>query len=167
MENIEMIAAIAALITALAAFVTIIVTVRNAKKEAFINVVTTARKEYIQELRKSLSEFCSEVRSENPDNKNLKKMGFQLKFMMNPAGYEDWDYKSVKLIEKIINNSNNNDKELKQFVVLMQSWLALEWNGMMTEGKKGVLSDEKKEEIRNKFLLEYQNYCRKEGIEYE
>ena len=172
-ETLEIATLIGAILAFISSSTALIVSIRKDRKEAFINVVTTARKEYIQELRKLLVEFCYEAYCGESKNKNLQKIGFQLKFMMNPAGtdYKDWDYDAVELIEKIITNNNNkkdnekNEKILKQFVALMQSWLALEWNGMMTEGKKGILSNEEKEDIRNDFLSEYKKYCKNEGIE--
>jgi hypothetical protein len=169
----DKITSIAALITAFAACITIIVTVRNARKETFIQAITTARKEYIYRLRKLLAKFCTEA-STGKNKDQLKKLGYQLQLMMNPARFDDWDKKAVKLIDDIIydkknveNNDENNVKnDIEYLVALMQSWLALEWHGMMEEGKKGILPEEKKEEFRARSLSEFKEYCKGKGIEY-
>jgi hypothetical protein len=151
------------ILTTITACITIIVTSKTARKEMFIGVVTTARKEYIQQIRTCAAEFCwaAGLRTNNQTSslppQALEKLGYQLKLMMNPASYSGWwDDVAVDLIDKIINTPTVDD--VKKFVALMQSWLALEWTGMMNESKKGNLSNSKKEKLRNKYWEEYNDY---------
>jgi hypothetical protein len=126
---------------------------RKNRKEVFIRSVTSERLKYLKNLRDLVAEFC--YLAKHTDTKSIDridKIAVQIKLLMNPAGYDEWDGKAVDLIEKIIdrNNNNNQSENLKKFIDIMQSWFALEWEGIRIESEKGILSDEKKQELRNK-----------------
>jgi hypothetical protein len=157
-----------AVLVFISACITIIVTARKDKKGTFITTVTNTRKDYIKELRDLVEEFCdlaanptqAPTPSQTPSQPALEKLGCQLKLMMSPAQYPDWwDGVAVELIDKIITSKNAED--IKKFVILMQSWLALEWHGMMNESKRGILSNTKKNKLRSKFWQEYLEYIKK------
>jgi hypothetical protein len=87
----------------------------------------------------------------------LEKTGYTLKLMMNPAKFRyKWDGEAVELIDNIMKNKNQADVD--ELVKLMQSWLALEWYGMMKEAKNGILSDKEKNRLRNEHYTQYKKY---------
>ncbi|GHT10318.1 hypothetical protein FACS189432_06940 [Bacteroidia bacterium] len=141
---------VGAWLTFVVGIVTVITEIRKSRKTTFINTVTQTRKEYITKLRELTAEFCVKK-----DNANA----YQLKLMMNPAGFIGWwDDEAVKLIEKIIESQDKSD--IDKFVALMQSWLALEWHGIMNEGMSGILNKNKKGALRKQFYLEYKKYLK-------
>lgn len=138
----------------------IIVTLRQSNKNTFINTITIARKEYLTALRNTVAEFCAIAVNENKDNVMLRKLAYQLKMFMNPAGYIGcWDYEAILLIDKIVESKNKYD--IETFIALMQSWLALEWHGITNEGKYGILKKKKKNELQKKYYSEYKEYVNK------
>lgn len=160
-------------LTFIVGVVNIIVTIGQSKKNTFINTVTTLRKEYTVKLRELTAEFCSiaTLLIENNENSNrvkeqakyenkLIELSYQLKTMMNPAGYIDWwDHEAILLIDKIVENKNKCD--IETLIALMQSWFALEWHGVTDEGKYGNLNSKQKNELRKKYYSEYKNYLNK------
>jgi hypothetical protein len=146
-----------ALLAGVAALFTLCFEIRKSRKTTFINTVTMARKAYMDELRKLVAEFCAIAKANNKNEYKLNELSFQLKMMMNPAGFINWwDDEAITLIDEIVEHKQEDD--IKQFVALMQSWLALEWHGMANEGKFGVLNDHQKDALRKKFYLEYKKY---------
>jgi hypothetical protein len=153
-----------AVLVFISACITVIVTARKDKKGTFITTVTNTRKDCIKKLRNLVVKFCdlaaNSTQASTSSQPALEKLGCQLKLMMSPAQYPDWwDGVAVELIDKIITSKNAED--IKEFIILMQSWLALEWHGMMNEGKRGILSNTKKNKLRNKFWQEYLEYIKK------
>lgn len=131
-------------------------TIKQSSKNTFINTITIARKEYMAELRKAVEEFC--VTAERNDNDKLKELSYKLKLLMNPADKdnEHWDRKAIEMIDKIV-QAENKAEEIDRFITLMQSWLALEWHGMIYEAKKGIMSKENKKTLQK---TEYDNYIK-------
>lgn len=131
-------------------------TIKQSSKNTFINTITIARKEYMAELRKAVEEFC--VTAERNDNDKLKELSYNLKLLMNPADKdnEHWDRKAIEMIDKIV-QAENKAEEIDRFITLMQSWLALEWHGMIYEAKKGIMSKENKKTLQK---TEYDNYIK-------
>jgi hypothetical protein len=154
--------------------VTLIITTIHGRKNKFIETVTVARKEYIKELRDLVAEFCSLALSEKKDendgkgkdekNENGKELickGLKIKLCMNPIDFPNyWDGKAVKIIDNILQNTSQKKREenVKDLLALMQSLFALEWHGLMNEGRKGNLTGIEKDELRNKFWKEYELY---------
>ncbi|GHT41143.1 hypothetical protein AGMMS49965_10490 [Bacteroidia bacterium] len=159
METIKLIGII---LTFIIGVVNVVVTVTNNNKNLFINTVTNARKEYFQELRKLVAEFAFiATNTDVDDNQKLEQLAFQIKLMMNPAKFpECWDGYAVNLIDEIIENPKEKENEIQQLVALMQSWLALEWHGMMTEGKGGNLTEKEKVALRKKHWKEFSLYSK-------
>ena len=131
-------------------------TIKQSSKNTFINTITIARKEYMAELRKAVEEFC--ITAERNDNEKLKELSYKLKLLMNPADKdnEHWDRKAIEMIDKIV-QAENKAEEIDRFITLMQSWLALEWHGMIYEAKKGIMSKENKKTLQK---TEYDNYIK-------
>ena len=77
---------------------------------------------------------------------------------MNPAGEDNkhWDRKAIEMIDKIV-QAEHKAEEIDRFIILMQSWLALEWHGMRYEAKKGIMSKEDKKTLQK---TEYDNYIK-------
>nr|WP_315390506.1 hypothetical protein [uncultured Prevotella sp.] len=144
------------ILTAFVSTMNITTTIKQSSKNTFINTITIARKEYMAELRKTVEEFC--VTAERNDNDKLKELSYKLKLLMNPAdeGNEHWDRKAIEMIDKIV-QAENKAEEIDRFITLMQSWLALEWHGMIYEAKKGIMSKENKKTLQK---TEYDNYIK-------
>jgi len=144
------------ILTAFVSTMNITTTIKQSSKNTFINTITIARKEYMAELRKTVEEFC--VTAERNDNDKLKELSYKLKLLMNPAdeGNEHWDRKAIEMIDKIV-QADNKAEEIDRFITLMQSWLALEWHGMIYEAKKGIMSKENKKTLQK---TEYDNYIK-------
>ena len=144
------------ILTAFVSTMNITTTIKQSSKNTFINTITIARKEYMVELRKAVEEFC--VTAERNDNDKLKELSYKLKLLMNPADKdnEHWDRKAIEMIDKIV-QAENKAEEIDRFITLMQSWLALEWHGMIYEAKKGIMSKENKKTLQK---TEYDNYIK-------
>lgn len=151
-ENVMFIGII---LTFIIGIINVVVTIRSNNKSAFITTVTNARKEYIQLLRDLVAEFAYSAATY--DYYRCKKLVYQLKLMMNPASSigGEWDNKAVNLIEEIVNGKN---EKVDEFVMLMQSWLALEWDGITNESKRGILLRENKNKLRKRYWKEYKKY---------
>lgn len=144
------------ILTAFVSTMNITTTIKQSSKNTFINTITIARKEYMAELRKAVEEFC--VTAERNDNDKLKELSYKLKLLMNPADKdnEHWDRKAIEMIDKIV-QAENKAEEIDRFITLMQSWLTLEWHGMIYEAKKGIMSKENKKTLQK---IEYDNYIK-------
>lgn len=144
------------ILTAFVSTMNITTTIKQSSKNTFINTITIARKEYMAELRKAVEEFC--VTAERNDNDKLKELSYKLKLLMNPADKDNelWDRKAIEMIDKILQAENKED-DIDKFITLMQSWLALEWHGMIYEAKKGIMSNENKKALQK---TEYDNYIK-------
>ena len=144
------------ILTAFVSTMNITTTIKQSSKNTFINTITIARKEYMAELRKTVEEFC--VTAERNDNDKLKELSYKLKLLMNPADKdnEHWDRKAIEMIDKIV-QAENKTEDIDRFITLMQSWLALEWHGMIYEAKKGIMSKENKKTLQK---TEYDNYIK-------
>lgn len=135
---------------------------RQARKSAFINTITVARKEYVAELRKAVADFCTAAMREDIDAGKLLEASYRIKTFMNPIKFDkDWDSEAIRLINAIINpedgkgNTDNRKENIDRFLVLMQSWLALEWEGILAEGERGMLSEHDKQELRDEYYTGY------------
>ena len=144
------------ILTAFVSTMNITTTIKQSSKNTFINTITIARKEYMAELRKAVEEFC--VTAERNDNDKLKELSYKLKLLMNPADKDNelWDRKAIEMIDKIV-QAEHKAEEIDRFIILMQSWLALEWHGMRYEAKKGIMSKEDKKTLQK---TEYDNYIK-------
>ena len=147
---------IVGVITTFASTINMSATIKQSSKNTFINIITIARKEYMTELRKAVEEFC--VTAERNDNDKLKELSYKLKLLMNPADKDNelWDRKAIEMIDKIV-QAENKAEEIDRFITLMQSWLTLEWHGMIYEAKKGIMSKEDKKTLQK---TEYDNYIK-------
>ena len=148
------------ILTAFVSTMNITTTIKQSSKNTFINTITIARKEYMAELRKTVEEFC--VTAERNDNDKLKELSYKLKLLMNPAdeGNEHWDRKAIEMIDKIV-QAENKAEEIDRFITLMQSWLALEWHGMIYEAKKGIMSKENKKTLLDTEYSKYTEWMEK------
>lgn len=159
----EEITLIGVILTFIIGLSNIITTLRQSNKNAFINTITIARKEYLIALRKTVTEFCTMAITRNEDKTELIGLSYQLKMFMNPASYPNcWDGEAIKMIDKIIQAENNKD-EVYKFLALMQSWLALEWRGMTDESKQGTISEKKKQKLRDKYYSEFLEYTKQKN----
>jgi hypothetical protein len=150
----EQISAITALCSSIAAFITIIVTVKNARKKDFIGVVTKARSEYIQNLRSLIAEYCHLSTSPNQSQDDIKRLN-HLKYLiylhLNPSEEDRWDWQIVDLVmDKIPNNPNSLLNNINKLLKISESLFELEWKGLTLEGTNGILTQVQKHALRNK-----------------
>jgi hypothetical protein len=143
-----------------------IVAIWKSRRESFINTVTIARKEYIEQTRKSAADFIAAAIAVSKNRKDIKhrmkmrETGAGIKLRLNPMRYAGlWDGELNKLICCIENSQSK--KKIREFIALMQSLLALEWKGMMDEGTRGVLSEDEKLRLRYNFWRQYLDYKEK------
>lgn len=138
------------------------VTLRRSNKNAFIRTITNARKEYLVKLRKQVAEFCAIADSENKDQDKIKlrSLSYQLKTLMNPS--EKWDKETIELIDEILQSEDKKTK-IDEFLISMQLWFALEWEGMTAESKHGVLSKKRKKKLRESYYSKQKEMRGKEG----
>ena len=148
------------IVTAFVSTKKISATIKQSSKNTFINTITIARKEYMAELRKAVEEFC--VTAERNDNDKLKELSYKLKLLMNPADKdnEHWDRKAIEMIDKIV-QAENKTEDIDSFIILMQSWLALERHGMREEAKKGIMSKEDKKTLLDTEYSKYTEWMEK------
>lgn len=93
----EVITLIGVILMFIIGLVNIIVTLKQSNKNTFINTITTARKEYLVALRKTVAEFCTMAITGNENKMKLIELSYQLKMFMNPARYPDcWDGEALK-----------------------------------------------------------------------
>ena len=153
-----------AFIAAVLVFIGGLFTLKQTNKKIFINKITNARKEYIKVIRKKVAKFCAMAVSENQNKtEGLLELSYFLKLLMNPAGDNDnkWDRRAVDLIDVIIQKENKDKKnDIDRLIIIMQSWIAIEWSGMTDESKKGTLKKEEKKKLREKYSSEYEEYLR-------
>lgn len=148
---------VSALLAFTAAMASLAVSIKSGRKRSFIATVTRVRSNYIRELRAVTASFCYLATATPFSQDKLKKTGYKLKLMMNPAMFpEKWDGEAVALIKQI--EKRPQPADVHTLLALMQSWLALEWHGMMEEAKKGILPDMEKNRLRNKFYLQYKKH---------
>ena len=102
----------------LASLLTFIYTSRKDKKETFIKTVTEARKEFLQQSRDLIAEFCYLVTA-NPKSPKTNKIKYHLLMHLYPCDYPDWDEKIADLMELLINPTPglNFDKTLAEFII--------------------------------------------------
>ena len=150
---------IVGILTAFVSTMKISATIKQSSKNTFINTITIARKEYMAELRKAVEEFC--VTAERNDNDKLKELSYKLKLLMNPADKdnEHWDRKAIEMIDKIV-QAEHKAEEIDRFIILMQSWLALERHGMREEAKKGIMSKEDKKTLQDTEYSKYKEWMK-------
>lgn len=152
----------------IAAIVGAIVGIWKSRRDAFIKTVTTVRKDYIKEFRKLAADFVHTafLLKGNPysykHKQRLYKIGVDIKLRLNPIEYSQmWDGYIVSEVDKIVKWSNRQDGDIQidthivRFIALSQSLLALEWTGMMTEGRGGNLSRREKWNLRLRFWRQY------------
>lgn len=157
---IEIITLIGVILTFIASLVNIWITSKQSNKNTFINTITTARKEYLVELRKVVTEFCAIAVTGNEDNTRLIELSYQLKTLMNPAEGDRWDCEAVEMIDRIVHQKDKKG-DVNKFVALMQSWFALEWHGMTVESELGTINKKEKQGLRDKHYSEYQKYVKR------
>ena len=168
------------IITSLIALIGTIVTYWSFKRKQFSDLVTAERLRFVKEWREYSARFC-ELLTDSKENVSGSKKEcsieyyyYKLIFMCNPTKPESYlDQEVVGLLEQLYalyeeirkNECKEKDKleqELKlkrnQFVALIQANIAVEWQGITAESRKGKLSDEQKEDLRQEH---YKNYLKK------
>ena len=82
--------------------------------------------------------------------------------MCNPTKPDAYmDKEVVEMLTHLYKNKINlEEKEIENFIALMQANISLEWIGTSSESRKGTLSDNEKESIRLKCYKDYKEYVK-------
>lgn len=145
----------------------LIITFRNVRKTAFINSVTTSRIKYIQDLRESISRFCAltysyknrvyKLKTEEvwELHKEADTLKFLIRLYLNPED-KYWDSKIITLIDQILLKSDKDPQsDIDELITLTQYLLKLEWEGAKRESEIGIISDEEKRGLYNKYVAKH------------
>ena len=141
----------------------LLITIFYSRKTTFINTVTNSRIKYIQDFRRSVSNYLGLLRiyqslksDEKRSEKNIEILKsieiskFQVLLFLNPEN-QTWDEYILIEIENLHNiivtspeinpNSDDLNKVIEKFVVSVQYLLKLEWEGAKLESKKGIINE--------------------------
>lgn len=181
----EKITLIGLILTFIVGIANLIITIRNTRKNTFINSVTASRIKYIQELRNTISQFCGVVfRAYNyhyndqslnlPFEKTMQleieadKLKYLIRLYLNPED-EYWDEQIIWLIRDIskkvhvkeLKDIGDFKQKIEELMIITQYLLKLEWEGAKIESKKGIISDVEKKELYNKYVGLHKRYIEK------
>jgi hypothetical protein len=151
--------------------ITLIFTIRNAKKTSFLNSVTASRIKYIQDIRNSISRFCGLAHTYNLSiggsssalnadlYKEVDNLRYLIRLYLNPED-EGWDRRIISLCDDVIQHSDGPITELTKaiddLVAITQYLLKLEWEGVKREAESGILSKKAKQELKETYLRAYE-----------
>jgi hypothetical protein len=160
MINSGMLPFIGTVLIVISSYIALIITTLHGRKDKFIETITVARRDYVKELRDAITDFCA-LALEGGKMHELRKLSIKINLLMNPARFIDtWDGRAVKLINDILEQQDIKNN-VKHLLALMQSWFAVEWDGFMNEGTKGMLTKREKNKLRRKRWKEYERYKEK------
>lgn len=164
------------LIASAVALIGTIVNYWSIKRKQFSKLVTSERLQFVKEWRECSARFCELLGEgkQNANNETIDYYYYKLIFMCNPTKPESYiDKEVVRLLEQLYTlnqklclgnkqGENEQDKKMqelkrmqKRFVTLMQANIAIEWHGITAESRKGHLSDEHKEDLRQEHYKDY------------
>ncbi|MDR1273222.1 MAG: hypothetical protein LBK12_01605 [Odoribacteraceae bacterium] len=158
--NSETLPFVGTVLIVISSYIALIITTIHGRKDKFIETITVARRDYVKELRDVITDFCA-LAWEGGKTNELRKLSIKIKLLMNPARFTDtWDGRAVELINSILAQQDTlqfaqQKENIYDLLALMQSWFALEWDGFMSEGKKGILTERKKDKLRRQCWKEY------------
>lgn len=160
LQNKEFGEIIGAALVFIVGIINLIVLFKNNKKSTFIGSITENRFKYIIKYRDYISAFCA--LAENSSNLNsfeFIKLKYDILLSLNPE-YKDWDYKIINLVKDIVNCTDDNNRKslIEDLVIINQFMLKLEWEGVHQESKKGVLTNNEKEILRNRNLVKLETF---------
>jgi hypothetical protein len=133
--------------------------VKNNKKTAFINTVTSERVKWLEKLRHNISSFAGLTHtwtrnSCTPDEareiqKEIDKLRYLIRLQLNPKeknGEPNVDKRIEKLIADIPNLTDESQREkldlaMEKLIIDSQELLKNEWEKVKKEAKKGDLKD--------------------------
>ena len=167
------------IITAVVALIGTIVNYWSFKRKQYSNLVTAERLRFVKDWRECSARFCElliepkECTHREGQKNSIEYYYYKLVFMCNPTKPESYvDIEVVSLLEQLyvlyeeIHKNDCKEKEKKeqelmqkkkQFVALIQTNIAIEWQGITAESRKGKLSEEQKEDIRQEHYMYYLN----------
>jgi hypothetical protein len=160
--------------------------IRKSRKITFINTITDLRAKHIESLRNDIAKFCSlaHILSVNkPTDELLLKefeecrYGIMLKLVPEYPEYKEWDVRIIGYLDRIydllVNKSRLNEPEkqikdaIQELIAISQFNLAIEWEGMRLEARKGNISKKRKERLRNDKRLSYLKYKYRNSVHFE
>jgi len=149
----------------IAVVVSVIVSCWTVSRKQFADTITKERLNFIKEWRECTTYFCLKLKGANksvPDEKTLDYYYYKLLLMCNPTKPDAYmDKEVVEMLTHLYKNKINlEEKEIENFIALMQANISLEWIGTSSESRKGTLSDNEKESIRLKCYKDYKEYVK-------
>lgn len=152
-------------ITFIVSSIGLYVSLRNAKKTLFINSITSSRIKWIDIVRKNISDFCGltyhfsltelDKAEKQKVTEQIDRLRFLIKLQLNRG--DKFDRKIMAKIDLIPDLTAPDKveqltKEINELIELTQDLLKLEWEGAKLESMKGILTQEEKDELYEKYL---------------
>jgi hypothetical protein len=152
-------------ITFIVSSIGLYVSLRNTKKTLFINSITSSRIKWIDVVRKNISDFCGltyhfaltelEKGEKQKVIEQIDRLRFLIKLQLNRG--DKFDRKIMAKIDLIPDLTAPDKieqltKEINELIELTQDLLKLEWEGAKLESMKGILTQEEKDELYEKYL---------------
>lgn len=165
LETKDLIALIGIGITFIVSSIGLYVSLRNTKKTLFINSITASRIKWIDVLRMNISDFCgltyhfalTKLDSSEKQKviEKIDRLRFLIKLQLNRA--DEFDRKIMAKIDLIPDLTDPKEvellgKEINELIELTQDLLKLEWEGAKLESMKGILTQEEKIELYERYL---------------
>lgn len=154
-ENNVVIAGLFSLITAGVAYLAAVKqfnkTTKDNDKSIFIAAVTNQRAKWREELRDSISSFCSECVKENINIAELLKAKTQIILRLNPRARDDdglekhqFDHEIISCTSTIYQKISSKDSEnieglIRQLQISAQELLKQEWEKSKEEAVSGII----------------------------
>lgn len=161
---------VVALVTSLVTFLGVLIAYWQFRRKQFTDTITKERLNFIKVWRESAICFCVLIsgNSLNQEDGGLAKRSvdyyyYKLLLMCNSNKKDAYvDRCVVKMLKKLYEDYKNkqrvDEKELDDFVALMQANIAIEWKGTELESRKGRLTIEQKDNIRKECFFAYEGY---------
>lgn len=151
----------------LATFFTALLSLREAKKNSkkitFINSITSSRIKWIDVVRVNISQFCGSafnaIGNEQEQSK-IAHLKYLIKLQLNRG--DEFDKKIMAKLDVIVKHVTEKNRielenEINQLIELTQDLLKLEWEGAKQESMHGILSEDEKGELYEKYLRTKKN----------
>ena len=145
--------------------------INNSRKTIFINSITSARIQYIQKIRESISEFCGLVyayhanalKTGSTEALEIQKRYDNLKYLIQlhfNVMDEYFDPEILRMINEIRNIQDGSnlsivEGKIEPLILIMQYLLKLEWEGVKKESEKGMISKKEKHNLYTKYVNLY------------
>jgi hypothetical protein len=152
-------------ITFIVSSISLYVSLHNTKKTLYINSITSSRIRWIGTLRENISDYCglihhyalTDIEPENEKKifEQIDRLRYLIKLQLNRG--DKFDSELILKIDTLweLSESDQFEKiksEIDELISLTQDLLKLEWEGAKLESMKGILTQEEKNKLYEKYL---------------